>query len=113
MGLTISTISSSGYTAQVRCDECPAEAPKAEHTSREKAKQRAERAAEDHHFTYDNRSKLWHCGACRFRRLPDNLKAILPNLCAKYGVPLPGAETPTPEPQQKKGRKKRSGDAAS
>lgn len=50
MGLITTTASSTGYAAHVRCDDCQAEAPKAEHADRSRAKKQAERLAEEAGF---------------------------------------------------------------
>ncbi len=89
MGLMTTTAGSTGFVAHVRCDDCQAEAPKAEHADRSRAKKRAERLAEEAGFVWYDGGKTWVCPVCRIRRLPDKLKADFPQLCERYGIPVP------------------------
>lgn len=89
MGLITTTASSTGFVAQVRCDDCQAEAAKAEHADQSRARKRAKRLAEDAGFVWYDGGKTWVCPACRIRRLPDKMKAEFPKLCERYGIPVP------------------------
>jgi hypothetical protein len=105
MPLTTTTVSASGFAAQVRCDYCPATAPRIDLADRPRCQRAAVKAAEAEGFVSYQGGKVWCCPACRIRRLPDHLKALLPSLCARYGVPAPTAQTPTRKPRRR-GRKK-------
>ena len=97
MALTSFTTGNGSIVAQVRCDDCGAEAPKVERPERLQARRRAERSAEDQGFISYQNGKTWVCPACRIRRIPDEEKPRFPNLCARYGIPLPAPQAKPPE----------------
>ena len=83
------TTDAARFVAQIRCDDCQAEAPKAEHADRSRARKRAKRLAEDSGFVWYDGGRTWVCPACRIRLLPDKMKAEFPKLCERYGIPVP------------------------
>lgn len=107
MALITITINSTGFVAHVRCDDCQAEAPKAEHADRSRARKRAKQLAEDAGFVWYDGGKTWVCPACRIRRLPDKLKADFPKLCERYGIPVPTLE-PEPSPGKRPRKRRRT-----
>src|SRR6516225_10200583 len=102
MALITTTTDTARFVVHVRCDDCPAEAPKAEHADRSRARKRAKRLAEDAGFVWYDGGRTWVCPACRIRRLPDKLKADFPQLCERYGIPVP-----TVQPAQKPAKRLR------
>jgi hypothetical protein len=108
MALFTSTTDAARFVAQIRCDDCQAEAPKAEHAERSRTRQRAKRLAEDAGFVWYDGGKTWVCPACRIRRLPDKMKAEFPKLCERYGIPMPVVQPEQPPTKSVRTRQRRA-----
>jgi hypothetical protein len=108
MALFTATTDTDRFVAQIRCDDCQAESPKAEHADRSRARKRAKRLAQDAGFVWYDGGRTWVCPACRIRRLPDKMKAEFPTLCEWYGIPVPVVQPEQPPTKSVRRRLRRA-----